>query len=154
MRKCRYSPAQALVFLFLLSGLLLAACGKSGEPRPRQTSRSFVWQEISAAPFAGCLEIRGVMSGVYANLDSVILELAGLDGLDGQGGSCASCPFTAEESVTVRDLRKVFDAARGEVHISHCPALPSSAYRLRLVGINVFDAARHAVSPEVVVHVP
>jgi hypothetical protein len=62
--------------------------------------------------------------------------------------------LTADQ-VAVRNLPEVFDARRGELRLTHCPALPAPAYRLRLVGMNVFEpAARHAVSGEIFVLMP
>jgi hypothetical protein len=137
----------------LIPALLLSvfsACGKAGPPRPRQTSRSFAWQKVSAMPVAGCLDIHGVMSGVYSNLDQVILEFSE----NGDGQDCSGCPFLPGEKIVVPDLGKVFDSDRGELRFYHCPPLPASAYRFRLVGVNIFDSSSQAVSPEIFVSMP
>jgi hypothetical protein len=139
----------ALCFILGIT-LFLAACGRTGDPKPRETSRSFAWEELAAGPLSGCLDLRGRLSGAYKNLDALLLEFsdttAGLD--------CPACPFLTADQVAVRNLPEVVDA-RGELRLTYCPALPAPAYRLRLVGLNVFDpAARHAVSEEIFVLMP
>lgn len=119
-----------------------AACGKTGNPKPRQTTRSFAWQEVEASPAGACLELRAVMSGVYSNLDAVLLEFA-----DVADGDCPGCPFVVKEQIKVPDLNKAFNQNTGELRFSHCPRVKAKAYRLRLVGINIYDTSRHAVSP-------
>ncbi len=136
--------------VILLACHSLFSCGKTGNPRPRQASRSFVWQSVEAYPAKNCIDIHGIMSGVYSNLDEVILEIADTaPGLD-----CPGCPFVAGQQIIVRNLGETFDSARGELRFSYCPQTPAPTYRLRLVGINVFDTSRHAVSPEVFVEMP
>lgn len=147
-------PAKArlclLLFTLAAAACLLSACGKTGNPRPREISRSFVWQSVEAAPAGGCLDIYGVMSGVYGNLDEVVLELAEV--INGQ--DCPGCPFIPKEQIRVRNLGETFNSTTGELRFSYCPTLPADAYRLRLVGINVFDTSRHAVSKEIFVTMP
>ncbi|MDL2285609.1 hypothetical protein LJB93_02560 [Desulfovibrio sp. OttesenSCG-928-F07] len=47
----------------LLLCTALTACGKTGNPRPREASRSFVWQSAEAVPVKNCIAIHAVMSG-------------------------------------------------------------------------------------------
>lgn len=132
------------MFCLAFCGLLLlpAGCGKTGDPKPRQATRSFVWQEVEVAQAGECLDIHAVMSGVYSNLEDVFLEFSGVD-----EGDCPGCPFLVQEQIRVERLNKVFDQNRGELRFSHCPRQKAPAYRLRLVGINIYDTSRHAVSP-------
>lgn len=129
--------------------LVMAGCGRTGDPRPRQATRSFAWQEINVTPSGDCLDINALMSGVYSNLEAVMLEFADVSDED-----CPGCPFMVKEQIPVRDLNQVFDAAKGELRFSHCPRIKAPAYRLRLVGINVYDASRHAVSPVKYIEMP
>ena len=136
--------ALALLLVFVLSG-----CGKTGDPRPRLATRSFAWQEVEALSAGPCLDITAVISGVYSNLDSVLLEFA-----DVSDGDCPGCPFIVKEQIELRDLNKLFDQAKGELRFSHCPRVKAPAYRLRLVGVNIYDTSRHAVSPVKYVEMP
>lgn len=133
--------------LVLCSGL--AGCGKTGTPKPRQATRSFVWQEVNVTPAGDCLDIQAIMSGVYSNLESVLLEFS-----DVSDGDCPGCPFVVKEQIQVDDLNKAFNAATGELRLSHCPRVRAPAYRLRLVGINIYDTSRHAISPVYYIEMP
>jgi hypothetical protein len=116
---------------------------------PRQITRSFAWQEVTVTPAGPCLDINALMSGVYSNLDSVLLEFA-----DVSDGDCPGCPFIVKEQIEVRDLGESFNQERGELRFSHCPRVAAPAYRLRLVGVNIFDTSRHAVSSVKYVEIP
>lgn len=141
---------RTLFLAFLALSLVFSAgCGKTGEPSPRQATRSFAWQELNAVPAGACLDISAVMSGVYSNLDSVLLEFA-----DVSDGDCPGCPFIVKEQVELKDLAKAFNQSKGELRFSHCPRVKAPAYRLRLVGINIYDSSRHAVSPVKYVEMP
>lgn len=129
--------------------LTIAGCGKTGSPNPRQATRSFAWQEVNVTPAGACLDIQAIMSGVYSNLDSVLLEFSGVS-----DGDCPGCPFVVEEQVRVPELNKAFNPATGELRFSYCPRAQAPAYRLRLVGVNIYDTSRHAVSPVKYVEMP
>lgn len=144
----RRTSAFAL-FLALFLPFVLSGCGKTGDPRPRQATRSFAWQEVNVVPAGDCLDIRAFMSGVYSNLESIQLEFA-----DVSEGDCPGCPFLVKDRSEVPDLNKVFNPATGELRFSYCPRVPAPAYRLRLVGINIYDTSRHAVSPVKYVEMP
>lgn len=146
MIKSRFIPLVAVLLCF---ALLASGCGKTGDPRPRQATRSFAWQEVSATAAGECLDISALMSGVYSNLDAVVLEFA-----DVSEGECPGCPFLVKEQIPVQNLAKLFDQSKGELRFSHCPRQKAPAYRLRLVGLNMFDTARHAVSPVKYVEMP
>lgn len=135
-----------VIICVALLGLLLicAACGKVGDPQPRQNSRSFVWQEVRVTPVNNCLDIRAAMSGVYGNLHSVRLELDGVSGPD----DCPACPFHPSETYVLEDLKQSFNSSTGELHFSYCPRETAPLYRYRLIGINIFDTSQHAISPE------
>jgi hypothetical protein len=146
------SAARILVLglLICLCPAALSACGKDGDPKPRQSTRSFVWQEVNITPIANCLEVRAVMSGVYNNLESVILEMDAVNGPE----DCPGCPFSPGETYTQEKNSKVFDPNRGALHFTYCPRQKGAAYRARIVGVNVFDTSRHAVSAEHMVIMP
>ena len=128
--------------------LALPACGKKGNPVPRQASRSFVWQDVQIMPLNRCLAVEAVMSGVYTNLDSVILELSAVNSEE----DCPGCPFITTETYITENLPKKFDSTNGVVTFSYCPDKPvAKAYRARLIGTSIFDTSRHAVSPELFV---
>lgn len=150
MNKFAQAHKYILALALVASLLLVSACGKTGAPRPREASRSFVWQSVEAAPAGGCLDIYGTMSGVYGNLDEVVLELAEV--INEQ--DCPGCPFIPKENIQIRNLGETFNSTTGELRFSYCPTIPAEAYRLRLVGINIFDTSRHAVSKEVFVTMP
>ena len=135
-----------LPFILLVCFCLaaLASCGKKGDPKPRQASRSFVWQEVSITPASGCLDVMATMSGVYTNLDSIILELAPVKGAE----DCPGCPFQPTEHYKQDNLSKAFNPQSGVLHLTYCPRVKAPAYRARIVGTNVFDTSRHAVSAE------
>lgn len=147
----KYTTTFRAAALFALALLLVspAGCGKTGDPSPRRATRSFVWQEVNVNPAGACLDIQAVMSGVYSNLESVQLEFA-----DVADGDCPGCPFTAKEQVQVPDLNKSFNSTTGELRFSYCPRVQAPAYRLRLVGVNIYDTSRHAVSPVKYVEMP
>lgn len=139
-----------LLFIFLAAlACGLSACGRTGDPKPRHATRSFVWQEVEVSPAGTCLEVRAVMSGVYSNLDAVLLEFA-----DVGDGDCPGCPFVVKEQIRVPELAKAFNQSTGELKFSHCPRVKAKAYRLRLVGINIYDTSRHAVSPVKFIEMP
>lgn len=144
------SPVRILLLGMMLCLPLLAGCGKYGDPQPRQASRSFVWQEVNITPIANCLEVQAVMSGVYNNLESVLLEIDPVNGPE----DCPGCPFEPSESYTQEKNSKVFNPNRGTLHFTYCPRQKGAAYRARIVGINVFDTSRHAVSGEHMVIMP
>lgn len=146
MTKARSS--NFMLALILLS-VLLGACGKTGDPVPRMATRSFVWQEVEVEPAGECLDVQAVMSGVYSNIDSVLLEFANVE-----NGDCPGCPFVAKEQIQVPDLSNAFDQNSGELRFSHCPRDKAPAYRLRLVGTNIYDNTRHAVSPVKYIEMP
>lgn len=135
---------------FLLAGL--AACGKKGPPTPRQATRSFVWQEVNITPNVSgkCLEVNALMSGVYRNMESLVLELAAVNGEE----DCPGCPFLATERHEIKSLTNVFDPNKGTVVFGYCPREEALSYRARLIGVNVFDSTRHEISPEQLVVMP
>ncbi|MDL2285608.1 hypothetical protein LJB93_02555 [Desulfovibrio sp. OttesenSCG-928-F07] len=72
--------------------------------------------------------------------------------MDGQ--DCPTCPFIPQSQIRVRSLGESFDSNKGELKFNYCPQVPAPAFRLRLVGVNVFDTSRHAVSQEMFVQMP
>ena len=145
-------PTNILIFaaLALCLALPLHGCGKTGDPKPRKSSRSFVWQQVDITPAGRCLEVNAVMSGVYTNLSSVILELDGVSGPE----DCPGCPFLPSENYTSDKLSDIFNPNTGTLKFSYCPRQEADAYRARLVGTNIYDTTRHAVSMERMVVMP
>lgn len=149
MSKRLVSHLFLLAALLCMSMVLIAGCGKVGDPKPRQSSRSFVWQQVEIVPLANCLEVRAVMSGVYTNLDRVILELSG-----GAPEDCPGCPFQANEFYSADNLSDIFNPQNGTLRFTYCPLERSTIYRARLIGTNIYDTSRHAVSKELMVVMP
>ncbi|MDR2891944.1 MAG: hypothetical protein LBV80_02505 [Deltaproteobacteria bacterium] len=143
-------PLSALCLLLAIL-FTLPACGVKGDPKPRQSSRSFVWQEVTITSAGACLDVNAVMSGVYTNLSAVMLELSEVNGPQ----DCPGCPFLPSETYTVDNFDRLFNRQNGTLRFSYCPRTPTAmSYRARLIGANVFDSSRHAVSPEQTVAMP
>jgi hypothetical protein len=133
-----------VLFLALVIPGLLTGCGKYGNPVPRQSTRSFAWEQVDISLETGCLKIDALLSGVYTNLDTVILELSAGGGPE----DCSTCPFRPTESHTLDDLNQIFDRQSGKLQFFHCPSTQSGAYRARIIGTNIYDTASPAASPE------
>ncbi len=97
------------LFVLCLFLAALPACGIKGDPKPRQSSRSFVWQEVGITPAGSCLDVNAVMSGVYGNLSGVMLELSGVNGPE----DCPGCPFLPSETYTVDNFERLFNQQNG-----------------------------------------
>ena len=140
------SVCSVLTRLFILCLLLtfICACGKKSNPKPRETSRSFIWERVDILPVSGCLQVEASLSGIYTHLKTVVLELSGVNRIE----DCSGCPFLASESFTVENLTEVFNPATGELRFSHCPKKPAMSYRYRLIGKNAQGASRHVLSTE------
>jgi hypothetical protein len=147
-----------MLSLSLITFSLLTACGKYGDPQPEKSMRSFDWEKVNitpayvnlSAPVNDCLDVTALMTGVYTNLDSVILELANID----KPEDCSDCPFRPTESYILDNLSQAFNRQSGTLNFSYCPGKQSKAYRARIIGTNIYNTARHAVSPEQMVVMP
>ena len=137
-------PILARLFILCLLLTFICACGKKGDPRPRETNQSFVWQQIDILPVSGCLQVEASLSGIYANLNMVALELAGVNSAE----DCPGCPFLPSESFTLENLTETFNPVTGELRFSYCPEMPAVSYRYRLIGKNAQNASRPVSSPE------
>ncbi|MDR1242095.1 MAG: hypothetical protein LBM00_04830 [Deltaproteobacteria bacterium] len=132
-----------LSMLLIMPGLL-TGCGRYGDPKPRQSNRSFAWEQVDITFDADCLKIDALLSGVYTNLDTVVLELSAGDSPE----NCSTCPFRPTESHILDDLNQIFDRQSGKLQFFHCPYAQSNAYRARIIGTNIYDTARPVASPE------
>ncbi|MDR2161891.1 MAG: hypothetical protein LBO77_07150 [Desulfovibrio sp.] len=137
-----------IAFIFLSVPVLLgcfvltAACGKKGDPEPRDEARTFRWAEAEAAMAGPCLAFRGVLEGAFANLDGIRVEVAPVQGSE----NCPGCPFVPRETAQFSPRDAGFDPASGAVTFAYCPG-PAPAYLWRIIGINIYTALPHAVSP-------
>ncbi|MDL2306479.1 hypothetical protein LJC48_00415 [Desulfovibrio sp. OttesenSCG-928-C06] len=139
-----------LAMLALCLVIPVSGCGKAGAPKPRKSSRSFVWQQVDIVPAGKCLEVNAVMSGVYTNLNSVLLEIDGVSGPE----DCPGCPFQPSETYKSDKLSEIFNPSTGTLKFSYCPREQADAYRARLIGTNIYDTTRHAVSTERMIVMP
>ena len=121
---CTRSALPHLAALFLFRVLVTVACGKKGDPEPRDPSKSFSWAETSATMAGKCLAFTGKLQGAYGNLDEVRLELSAVGGPD----DCPGCPFVPREVYTYSPQDVGFSARDGSIGFSYCsgPAPASS----------------------------
>jgi hypothetical protein len=133
--------ARVVLFLGFLALSLSTACGRYGAPEPRQGSRSFSWEKLDINADTACLEFNALVSGGYTNLDTVILELSA-----DIPGNCSNCPFKPTEIYTLDDLSQNYDRQSGNLQFFYCPAEQSPDYRVRIIGTNIYDTARNAIS--------
>ena len=129
-------------FLVLLCLFSLVACGKKGDPEPRDASRSFSWAEVQATMAGKCLAFSGKLQGAYGNLDGVRLELSAVGGPD----DCPGCPFVPREVYVFSAKDAGFNQRDGSVGFSYCPGA-GQAYQWRLIGMSIYNSLPHAVSP-------
>ena len=112
-------PLRALFAAALTLCLLvpLVGCGKEGPPKPRKSSRSFVWQQVDITPVGNCLEVNAIMSGVYTNLSPVILEIDGVSGPE----DCPGCPFQPSETYSSDKPSEISNPNTGTLRFFSCP---------------------------------
>ncbi len=131
-------------------GLLFSGCGKKGPPHPQDEKKRFAWESAEAVVTAsGCLHITAVLTGAVENVDQVRLELEPED-----TDICRECPFTPRETTALTPQQAVLDKKRTRYVFAYCPRTQADSYRWRLVGINVFTAFAHALTPVKVLEVP
>ncbi len=131
-----------LLLLAALALSLLAGCGKRGWPQPKNKDGAFKWQRAMAQPEGGCLRIDAALEGNLRNVDYIALELQ----TAGDADDCPTCPFAPNERAEFAPEQLGISATNGAFRLLHCPARPSSAYRWRLIGVNVRTGLEHAVS--------
>lgn len=137
-------------FTFFIAAVLvcslpfLASCGKKAWPEPPDTSASFNWVRAKAVAEGGCLKVDAELSGNTRNVDFVVLELQ----TAGNAGDCPGCPFNPDERAEFSDNKLGISSTQKDFTLRYCPTRPSSAYRWRLVGVNVHDTLNHVVSSE------
>ncbi len=122
--------------------LTFTACGKKGNPEPRDAGQSFSWVTVEAIMAGKCLAFSGTLQGAYGNLDGVRLELSAVGGPD----DCPGCPFVPREVYVFSPADAGFNAKAGSVAFSYCPS-KAEAYQWRLIGMSVYNSLPHAVSP-------
>ena len=129
--------------LFLLVCIFaVTACGKKGNPEPRDDSKSFSWVQVEGVMAGKCLAFTGKLQGAYGNLDGVRLELSAVGGPD----DCPGCPFTPREVYVFSASDAGFNQRDGSVGFSYCPG-KAQAYQWRLIGMSIYNSLPHAVSP-------
>ena len=145
-----------LFFIAFFTGLILnlAACGKTGPPRPPGGVQEFHWTWTRAEIVNDCLSIQGGMEGNMDKFYEVVLELQPSDTED----FCAGCPFlpVERESFSRREANFQIEQVSGDegnlvqsatVSILYCPDRKTPAYQWRLLGVNVNQVIPHALTP-------
>lgn len=139
-----------LLLALLCAGLAFAGCGKKGMPQPRDEKRLFAWKSAEATfNTSGCLNITAVMTGATENVDAFRLELE-----PERAAICRECPFSPEETADLTPQQAVSGQDGTRYVFTYCPGTRAPSYRWRLVGINVFSAFPHALSPVKIVEEP
>lgn len=152
MKKHTSITLAALFGLLLITSL--AACGKSGPPRPPGGTQEFRWTWTRAEIVNDCLSIQGGMEGSMDNFYEIVLELQPSD----MDGFCVGCPFlpVERESFSRRSAEFKIEQISEEqgqnlqtatINILYCPDRKAPAYQWRLLGVNVNQVMPHALTP-------
>ena len=120
---------------------LLNACGKTGNPTPRDRTRSFAWETTHAEGAGACIAFTGSFSGAHRHFNGIRLELQALADVD----DCPGCPFIPGEVVELPPKEAGFNPNDGSVAFSYCPKKPAPVYRWRMAGISEYNRMPHAV---------
>lgn len=141
---------RVLLLALLCAGLAFGGCGKKGMPQPRDEKRLFAWKSAEATfNTSGCLNITAVMTGATENVSVCRLEL------EPEGAEiCRECPFSPGETVDLTPQQVVSGQNGTRYVFTYCPGIRAPSYRWRLVGINVFTAFPHALTPVKIVKTP
>lgn len=138
------------MIVLVCAGLLFTGCGKKGPPQPQDEKKRFAWESAEAVFTAsGCLHITAVLTGAVENVEQFRLELEP-EGTD----ICRECPFTPRETTELTPQQAVSGKKGTRYVFSYCPGTQADSYRWRLVGMNVFTAFAHALTPVKVVEAP
>ena len=138
MRLLRFT-AQCLLPLCLVAAL--NACGKTGNPVPPDSTRSFAWAAAHADGVGACIAFTGSFRGAHRHFNGIKLELQALKGID----DCPGCPFTPDEVVELPPREAGFNPDDGSIAFSYCPAKSAPVYRWRMAGISEYNRMPHAV---------
>ena len=120
---------------------VLNACGKTGNPTPPHSARSFTWAASNAEGVGACIDFTGSFSGAHRHFNGIRLELQALTGIN----DCPGCPFTPNEVVELSPKDAGFNLDDGSVAFSYCPRKSAPVYRWRMVGISEYNRMPHAV---------
>ncbi len=120
----------------------LTGCGKKAWPQPKNSSDTFHWIRASARPENGCIRVTAQLEGNLRNVDYVALELQ----TAGTAEDCPTCPFNPNERVEFMPAQIGLSSEQGALSTLYCPKRESSAYRWRLVGVNLHSSLEHALS--------
>lgn len=131
----------SLVMIFATTPLL-NGCGKRGWPQPANTNDSFQWLRASAKPENGCMRIDAELSGNLRNVDYITLELQ----TAGTAEDCPTCPFNPNERTEFTPEQLGMTSQIGAMSTSYCPKRQSSAYRWRLIGVNIHSSLENVIS--------
>lgn len=131
------------VLALALALVFVPACGKKGNPIPQDAKNLFQWKGSKATRATvmqngepkNCITILADMTGAVRNVESFLLELE-----PQTGDICLDCPFTPSEAQAVSPTSTQTAQDITRYSFSYCPTTQASAYRLRLVAINVFAA--------------
>ncbi len=137
----------AVLLVFCLAGA--SGCGKKAMPSARSKTRTFTWQDMNATAVEKCINFKGTLAGAFENLDGIQLELDPVNGPE----DCPGCPFNPSQKVSFSPAKAGFNAQTGTVDFSYCPA-PAKAYRWRVIGQNIYDAAKAATTVDKLLPMP
>ena len=126
----------------LCAALVVAGCGRKGDPVPDFSRDEFSFASLSAEAAAdGTITFQGTVSGAAQNLEYMVLEMQAVD-----GELCEGCPFLAQEQHRV-DSRDAWENETGSAFsFVYRPVFPGSAYRWRLIGHNIYSGLPDVVS--------
>jgi len=137
----RFLRLAGLCLLPLCLIVILSACGKTGNPVPPHSARSFTWASTNAEGVGACIVFTGTFSGAHRHFNGIRLELQSLTGID----DCLGCPFTPDEVMKLSPREAGFNPDNGSVAFSYCPRKPAPVYRWRMAGINEYGRIPHAL---------
>ena len=143
MKRCSAFWGACLAALVLCSALVLAGCGRKGDPVPDFSRDEFSFATLGAEAAAdGSITFQGTVSGASQNLEYMVLEMQAVD-----GELCEGCPFLAQDVHRV-DSRDAWESDSGSsFSFVYRPVFPGSAYRWRITGYNLYSGLPPVVSP-------
>lgn len=138
--------------------LCLGACGKRGDPVPRDQKNVFRLEKIEARYLDNdCLSLGVILGGAAQNVQDFSLELEPLNTqpdpnlppeLQLAQDTCEGCPFTPRQVVNLKP-----DSVQNSLYnFTYCPKPVAAGYRLRLVVKNVFLSFPYVLSPIKTIH--
>ena len=127
----------------LCAALVVAGCGRKGDPVPDYSRDEFSFASLSAEAAAdGTITFQGTVSGAAQNLEYMVLEMQAVD-----GELCEGFPFLPQDQYRV-DSRDAWESNSGSsFSFVYRPVFSGSAYRWRLIGHNLYSGLPDVVSP-------